>query len=279
MAQCCLITCNNKIECEDFNLCVIHLKELSSGNLSSTIQIKSSEDTTHLIEIPRKSTEFSDIENKFLGDWVKPNTQGLRVEAIFSIILPKSIVNNYKSYRSTVESRGKFKSQGLKEGDERILYHGTDHNCAVIYDALRELCKSSNCAGCGILMNSFKLDKVGINKQGRSFQRLGQGIYFTPYSSKAHFYGHGGAKPLPTEAGRTCRMMFMTKVVLGNTWQPDRVSQNCRSPPAGHDSTWGRVGKCPHGGAVLNYEEYAVYRNDACLPSKYIAYSYTSTNE
>ncbi|CAB4486428.1 unnamed protein product [Rhizophagus irregularis] len=254
MAQCCLITCNNKIECEDFNLCVIHLKELSSGNLSSTIQIKSSEDTTHLIEIPRKSTEFSDIENKFLGDWVKPNTQGLRVEAIFSIILPKSIVNNYKSYRSTVESRGKFKSQ-------------------------ENFAKSSNCAGCGILMNSFKLDKVGINKQGRSFQRLGQGIYFTPYSSKAHFYGHGGAKPLPTEAGRTCRMMFMTKVVLGNTWQPDRVSQNCRSPPAGHDSTWGRVGKCPHGGAVLNYEEYAVYRNDACLPSKYIAYSYTSTNE
>ncbi|EXX70571.1 hypothetical protein RirG_086280 [Rhizophagus irregularis DAOM 197198w] len=166
---------------------------ITAGNLSSTIQIKSSEDTTHLIEIPRKSTEFSDIENKFLGDWVKPNTQGLRVEAIFSI-----------------------RNQSLI-----TISH---------IDPLLNLVESLS-------------RKVGINKQGRSFQRLGQGIYFTPYSSKAHFYGHGGAKPLPTEAGRTCRMMFMTKVVLGNTWQPDRVSQNCRSPPAGHDSTWGRVGK------------------------------------
>lgn len=96
---------------------------------------------------------------------IKNNTIGLRVEAIFSIILPKSIVNNYKSYRSTVESRGKFKSQGLEEGNERILYHGTDHDCAIICDALKKLCKSSNCAGCGILMNSFKLDKANVYQQ------------------------------------------------------------------------------------------------------------------
>ncbi|CAG8486203.1 14168_t:CDS:2 [Acaulospora colombiana] len=36
------------------------------------------------------------------------------------------------------------------------------------------------------------MSKVGQNNQGRSFQRLGQGLYFTPFSSKAHFYGHGG---------------------------------------------------------------------------------------
>jgi hypothetical protein len=74
-------------------------------------------------------------------------------------------------------------------------------------------------------------------------------------------------------------MMFMAKVVLGKCWQPAKVDQNCRSPPSGFDSTWGRKGTCPHGGAVLNYEEYAVYRHEACLPTKYIAYSYTTTSE
>ncbi|RIA82632.1 hypothetical protein C1645_788011 [Glomus cerebriforme] len=258
----CLVKkCNKKVECTEYNLCSLHIKELKSSNFPSTIQIRSANNlTTHLVEISKESSDFSCTEQKFLTDWVKPNAQGLRVEAIYNILLPDSIVNNYKSYRSLVESRGNFKSLSLEEGNEKILYHGTDHDCTIIYDAVRNLCKSTNCAGCGILMNSFNINKVGVNKQHRSFQRLGQGIYFTPYSSKAHFYGHGGAKPLPTEAGRTCRIMFITKVVLGTTWQPDRVSQNCRSPPAGYDSTWGRKGYCPHGGSVLNYEEYAVYR-------------------
>ena len=87
-------------------------------------------------------------------------TIGLRVEAIFNILLPKSIVDNYKSYRSSVEARGKFKSLNLQEGNEKLLYHGTDHDCAVIYDALRSLCRSNNCPGCGILMNSFNISKV-----------------------------------------------------------------------------------------------------------------------
>jgi len=281
MTYCTISRCNKKIECKDYNLCLVHIRELNSTNFPSTIQLKSPQNlTTHLIEIPRGTSEFTSTEQKFLTDWVKENTQGLRVDAIYNILLPQSIVANYKTYRAGVESRGNFKSLGLQEGNERLLYHGTDHDCAVIYAAvIQRLCKSSNCAGCGILMNSFNISKVGINKQGRTFQRLGQGLYFTPFSSKAHFYGHKGAKPHPNESGRTCRMMFMTKVVLGKAWQPNRVDQNCRSPPSGFDSTWGRKGTCPHGGAVLNYEEYAVYRHDACLPTKYISYSYTSTNE
>jgi hypothetical protein len=42
----------------------------------------------------------------------------------------------------------------------------------------------------------FLIIKVGMNNQGRSYQRLGRGIYFTPYSSKAHFYGHGGVSTI-----------------------------------------------------------------------------------
>ena len=88
-------------------------------------------------------------------------TIGLRVEAIYNILLPQSIVTNYKSYRANVEDRGNFKSLSLQEGNERVLYHGTDHDCTVIYTAMiKSLCKSSNCAGCGILMNSFNMNKV-----------------------------------------------------------------------------------------------------------------------
>ncbi|CAG8520825.1 9649_t:CDS:2 [Ambispora gerdemannii] len=201
----------------------------------------------------RKGTAgYKTIEAKFLKDWVKNN------------------------------------AQGLPEANEKLLWHGTDQLCCILYDKPTILssptdvsspCATANCPGCGILMNSFLMNKVGVNHQGRKFQRLGQGLYFTPHSSKAHFYGHFGAKSLPNDSERYCRIMFLSKVVIGKPWEPEKVSQNARGPPKGYNSTWGRVGHCPHGGSKLNYEEYAVYRQDACLPVNYIAYSYTSSSE
>ncbi|RIB20371.1 hypothetical protein C2G38_2244607 [Gigaspora rosea] len=243
--------CQNAIIDDDLYLCDLHHKAW---------------------KLPKTHPEFIKTKDKFLNDWTKQNAQDVRIEELYHIILSPAIVEKYKQYKFQIE-----KNRGAN--NERILYHGTDHSCTIISSNSNMLCKTDDCAGCGIIMNSFDINKVGVNRQNRSFQRLGQGLYFTPHSSKAHFYGHGGAKPLPVDPSRTCRIMFMTKVVLGNMWQPDQVAQNARSPPDGYDSTWGRVGHCPHGGATLNYEEYAVYNHEACLPTKYIVYSYTSTSE
>ncbi|KAG9307448.1 hypothetical protein G9A89_017278 [Geosiphon pyriformis] len=285
----CQSTCND----DENKLCKSHLTTLTSNyflhrilNMKlTTHKIQNAQKVTHLVLLQKGSNEYQEVANKFLHDWIKPNAQGIEIEAIYTIFLPFEIMSRYNTYKKQVETRINYKSIGLSEANEKLLWHGTDHTCSILHNAIQSnLCSSNNCPGCGVLMNSFLLSKVGVNYQGRTFQRLGQGIYFTPYSSKAHFYGHGGAKPLPREAGRTCRIMFLSKVttfkvILGNPWQPEKVSQNATSPPSGFDSTWGRVGYCPHGGAMLNYEEYAVYRQDACLPSNYVAYSYTSTSE
>ncbi|CAG8555203.1 14074_t:CDS:2 [Acaulospora morrowiae] len=289
---CVIDSCKNSAKDEDHELCPTHLNIwiANPSVLPSTIRIQNSTKYTNLVEIPKGSPSFLEVEKKFMKDWVKPNANGVRIEAIYNIYLHPEIVQNYKNYRAQVEDRGKYKAKGLYEGNEMILYHGTDHLCSIIFDTDKQslLCKGTNCGGCGILMNGFDMAKekpkiyplqVGQNNQGRSFQRLGQGLYFTPYSSKAHYYGHGGQKVCPNDSSRTCRIMFMSKIVVGNPWQPHCVSQDARGPPEGFDSTWGKKGNCPHGSSVLVYEEYAIYRHDACLPVRYIAYSYTSTVE
>ncbi|RHZ61647.1 hypothetical protein Glove_346g137 [Diversispora epigaea] len=280
---CVIQNCENSAKEEEHGLCNSHLNiwKESPSLFPGNIKIQNVSNYTNLIKIPKKTQLFKEIEKRFLNDWVKPNANDVRIEAIFNIYLNPTIVENYKAYRLQVELKGNFKGKGLSEGNEKILYHGTDHICQIISDKSHQnnLCKTDECCGCGILMNGFEISKVGHNKQGRSFQRLGQGLYFTPFSSKAHFYGNGGAKRSPTDITRTCRIMFMSKVAIGNPWEPQRVDQNLSSPPSGFDSTWGRKGRCPHGSSVLNYEEYAIYRHDACLPLRYIAYSYTSTSE
>ncbi|CAG8536305.1 6243_t:CDS:2 [Ambispora gerdemannii] len=257
------------------------IKSLSSSSITA-IFTSSSTRYTHLMSLSKGTAGYKKIEARFLRDWVKNNTQGLRVEAIYNIIFPSEITTQYKNYKNQVESQINYQVLGLPEANEKLLWHGTDQLCCILYDkptTVPSPCATPNCPGCGILMNSFSMNKVGVNHQGRTFQRLGQGLYFTPHSSKAHFYGHQGAKSLPNDSGRYCRIMFLSKVVLGKPWEPEVVSQNARGPPEGYNSTWGRVGYCPHGGAKLNYEEYAVYRQEACLPVNYIAYSYTSSSE
>ncbi|CAG8516199.1 2679_t:CDS:10 [Diversispora eburnea] len=267
---CVILHCENSAKEEEHGLCNAHLNiwKESPSLFPGNIKIQNVSNHTNLIEIPKKTQLFKEIEKKFFNDWVKPNADDLRIEAIYNIYLNPTIVENYKAYRLQVELRGNFKGQGLPEGNEKILYHGTDHICQIISDKTHQnnLCKTDRCGGCGILMNGFDISKVGHNNQRRTFQRLGQGLYFTPYSSKAHFYGHGGAKKCPKDNSRTCRIMFMSKVAIGNPWAPPKVSQNTSCIPAGYDSIWGRKGHCPHGSAVLNYEEYAIYRRHSVGP-------------
>ncbi|CAG8463281.1 31688_t:CDS:2, partial [Racocetra persica] len=179
------------------SMCLL-IESFLATNIHGEIKLKNSV----LIAVPKGDAEFSKTEKKFLSDWIKPNAQGVRVEEIYNIILSPTLVNKYKEYKKKIE-------QDRGDPNEKILYHGTDHSCAIINSNIKNmLCKTDDCAGCGIIMNNFDIKK---------------------------------AKALPTDPNRTCRIMFVTKVILGNMWQPSQVDQNAHGPPEGYDSTWGRV--------------------------------------
>ncbi|RUS12551.1 hypothetical protein BC938DRAFT_478765, partial [Jimgerdemannia flammicorona] len=65
-----------------------------------------------------------------------------------------------------------------------------------------------------------------------------------------------------------------------NEWIPETVTQSVQNAPSGYHSTRGELGKCGgRGHGTLNYREWAVYDQHACVPVHLIVYSYTSTSE
>ena len=50
---------------------------IAATKFPSTVQISSPKNLiTHLVEIPKGSSEFKNTERTFLADWVKPNAKG-----------------------------------------------------------------------------------------------------------------------------------------------------------------------------------------------------------
>lgn len=67
---------------------------------------------------------------------------------------------------------------------------------------------------------------------------------------------------------------------IQNEWAAGTVSQSLLQAPTGYHSTRGDLGKCGgRGHGALNYREWAVYDERACVPVHLIVYSYTSTTE
>lgn len=65
----------------------------------------------------------------------------------------------------------------------------------MIIQVLQQLCYKADCATCGILAFGFDLSKSGQGSRDRGarvWQRFGDGIYFSPNSSKCHFYSKTG---------------------------------------------------------------------------------------
>ncbi|RKP24306.1 hypothetical protein SYNPS1DRAFT_17398 [Syncephalis pseudoplumigaleata] len=142
------------------------------------------------------------------------------------------------------------------------LFHGTAFTCQLASKAVTHLC-TRKCEGCNIVRMSFRLAYIGKNRRRTKWQRLGNGIYFSPHASKCHFY-----------SGTGVRGMFLADVVLGRSYKPSTMELERLCPPPGYHSSYGEAGKCG-----LNYDEYAVFDEVACLPLLLYVYSYTSTTE
>jgi hypothetical protein len=97
--------------------------------------------------------------------------------------------------------------------------------------------------------------------------RYGEGLYFSPVSSKSHDYNSGSEKVYKSN-DRKWRAMFLCNVVVGKafvTRDGTLPSQDC--PPRGFDSVVGEAGH------DLNYPEVVVYEEAQAIPTYLIIYS------
>jgi hypothetical protein len=103
---------------------------------------------------------------------------------------PETIQKRYQDYSEMLKAE-----LGAEELHQYRLFHGTSFQCQLADKQADQLCKK-DCEGCDIIRMSFKLECVGKNRRPTKWQRLGHGIYFSPYASKCHFYSGTGVSTL-----------------------------------------------------------------------------------
>lgn len=213
---------------------------------------------------------------KFVTCWTKSNITDLQVERIWAVDASSETFNAFTSYKEQLTSQG-------KDHNTQSLYHGTNASCTILETFSDTACDSDDCSACSIVKNAFNIAKIGTNKRKENWQRFGHGFYFSRHSSKCHYYSNPSGNNIvlislerahSTKHGRRVRIMLECEVALGNTYLAPNAMHSANSPPQGFDSIYGRAGY-----AGLNYEEYCVFRPEACLPTRILAYSFTSTTE
>ncbi|KAG8990702.1 hypothetical protein FRB94_013171 [Tulasnella sp. JGI-2019a] len=149
---------------------------------------------------------------------------------------------------------GNFTRRGVAPGNERQGWHGTPRLCRIGEGPMRTgFCNAENCGVCGIICESFSLDRSGTSgRPGGGFQRFGQGIYTSTASSKSEFYAGDGSQ---------YGAILLTNIVVGNGYKMLVDDQSLTEPPPGYHSVLGEVG------VRLNYDETVVYDEDAIRPS------------
>ncbi|RUS17328.1 hypothetical protein BC937DRAFT_90113 [Endogone sp. FLAS-F59071] len=183
---CRIQTCHRRTVTSEHKFCSAHMNVLTdtSDHFESTCKLLSTRcdgEYTSIIELSKRTTSYKSISDDFIRGWLKKNAEGVRVESIFEISHPKSIIADHDIYRKIVEQDGNFVEQGLAEGNERLLYHGTDQSCHITFNPKdTKFCgNKNNCAMCGLMMNSFDREFIGRNRRGHKFQRLGSGCKLT----------------------------------------------------------------------------------------------------
>ncbi|KAG0028237.1 hypothetical protein BGZ82_008535 [Podila clonocystis] len=243
----------------------------------------------------RDRDKFQSTVDHFLAMWVKDNATAVTVESVLEVCSNQQA--KFKAYKTAIAI-----SRHPECYAERVLYHGTNsstlstvtavalscqgrHHYALQgsygnNDVLQQLCYKTDCATCGILAYGFDLSRTGQGSRDRGarvWQRFGDGIYFSPNSSKCHFYSKTGNTGYHPTTKKNFGTMIVAKVVLGKPYNPQsagKAEEAWTAPPAGYDSVVARAGD-----GIVVYEENVVYAPAACLPTAIITYSFTSTTE
>ncbi|KAF8987056.1 hypothetical protein BGZ52_006486 [Haplosporangium bisporale] len=252
----------------------------------SSLSVSDSEATPHITRVCRLDPcrdrdKYKSAEDHFMAMWTKDNATEVKVESVLEVFSNQQ--TKFDAYKAAIASR----QPGCAE---QVLYHGTN-SCQGQYhynlqdgcinnDVLQQLCYKTDCATCGILAYGFDLTRSGQGSRDRGarvWQRFGHGIYFSPNSSKCHFYSKTGNTGYHPTTKKNFGTMIVAKVLLGKPYHPPyagKAEEAWTAPPAGHDSVVALPG---HG--IVIYEENVVYKPEACLPTAVITYSFTSTTE
>ena len=203
-----------------------------------------------------KHLKYNNIKKQFLNSWANPENGEPRVERIYWIVLNQEI---HSSYLKAKESGG---------GKVLRRFHGTSQNinCMFGTDPSKAPCDGRDCNVCSICKTSFKLSRAASGGGRRMNLRYGEGLYFSPVSSKSHDYNTGSERVYA--GGRKWRAMFLCNVVAGRSFvTKEGFLDPALCPPRGYDSVVGEVG------VALNYPEVVVYDEVRAIPSFLIVYS------
>ena len=159
------------------------------------------------------------------------------VQAVFAVT-NSTLQNKWDTYKSRL---------GDSHRGMETHFHGTTLACDILNTG--RLCGNSQCGVCGISDNG--LDHKFITND---FQRLGNGFYLAPHSSKCHDY---------TRTTNGYRAMLLCDVLPGRKY---KTQTRTNGPPAGYNSVEGEVGM------ELNYPEILLTRSEAIMPRFIIVY-------
>ncbi|EKM78961.1 hypothetical protein AGABI1DRAFT_41363 [Agaricus bisporus var. burnettii JB137-S8] len=208
-----------------------------------------------ILEVPVGHVTFKSVADQFKSSW-RHNSQCPSVRRIYKICFPPSSLAAYNTYKSSVEARGQFASQGRSAGNENRRWHGTRRECHLGDKGNTQLCASSTCSLCSIVKNSYDLSLFG-KKTG--WGRFGRGIYTSSTSSKSNDYSQNDCKS-------NLKAILLNKVVVGKGHKLTHDLTSLTAPPHGFDSVLAERG------GSLNYDELVVYTNDAIRPSFLVMY-------
>ncbi|KAG0050373.1 hypothetical protein BGZ83_004838 [Gryganskiella cystojenkinii] len=216
-----------------------------------------SENYSLVCQLDASDDRYQELLEEFFAKWSKPNTTGLMVEAILKVMPSRVQKDRYLTYKRLVSS---------------------SLDPAVLNEKL--VCRQGSCATCGIIATGFDVTRSGNGSlergQAKRWQRFGHGVYFSPHTSKCHFYSKTGVTDRHPNTQRRYSSMVVSNVILGREYTALGTSgeQAWKAPPEGYHSVKGAEG---HAG--INFEENVVYIPDACLPSEIIVYSFVQTTE
>eukprot|EP00897_Mesotaenium_endlicherianum_P005048 jgi/Mesen1/4571/ME000232S03818 len=208
-----------------------------------------------------RGAEYQKLNRDFSGTWKSRDIPPGRIQSIFRVPIKASAEERFERYRRKVKdkaSRTHGDALCLKDGNERMRYHGTTLACSLGIASSSTLCNLGTCHLCNILKGGFKLKKAA------GFLRFGRGIYCTATSSKAHGYS------LVSEQTSSphLRAVLVCKVIAGRTHKFYDDMPHLTQAPEGYDSVVGEPGE------TLNYDELVLYNNRAILPVYVVVYGY-----
>lgn len=131
------------------------LDEFSLDNAANSVHGRKN----RLLRIDRENHRFSEIEQLFRKGWRHRKKNRPRVQLIFKVLWPESMLEPYLAYRSSVQQTVRAKDM---RGNEQLLFHGTDRACLLAETRNNVvLCSLQKCSMCSILRTSFEVKRCG----------------------------------------------------------------------------------------------------------------------